>query len=367
MNIKYFKVFFAVFIWGFSVSVLPLVAQDVKSSQPALRAAIDFGSGAVKIQMAIVDTETNRMVGKPLLAKYVPLDLSEDVAAHDGYISEEMSTKALSILNELKEEALVVAHREGHTSMQFTGVATAVFRKAHNGSLLLLRFNEQLGIRFQVLPQDKEGELGFLTAKILYPCVPERSLLAWDSGNGSFQMTSKGGENYRIYQGPLGHGTVRVILSEEIRKGPILKPYESGNPILQEEAEELMEKIQGLLPSIPEWLHEQLHSNQTVIVTFGDGESIFALTAQAIAHLNGTEELVLQDSISFSDVQRVINTYLGQEDETFNAIGLHRKTVTSALHLSALMQHFGIERIHYKRSIGNTPGMLIEPRLYQTQ
>jgi hypothetical protein len=49
----------------------------------------------------------------------------------------------------------------------------------------------------------------------------------------------------------------------------------------------------------------------------------------------------------------------------FNAAGLHCKTLTSALHLSAVMQHFGIHLIHYKRSIGNTPGMLIAPSLWE--
>jgi len=329
---------------------------------PTVRAAIDVGSGAVKIQMAVVDPEENLIIGKPLVAKYVPLGLIEDVATHDGCISEEMRQKALSILRGFKEEVLGVAAREGHPSVQFTAVATAVFRKAQNGNDLLQMFEEQLGIRFQILSQDEEGRLGFLTAKALYPDVSETSLLAWDSGNGSFQMTIKEGENYQIYQGPLGHGTVRVLLSKDIRNGFILQTHESGNPVLQEEAIELTKKINSLLPPTPDWLHKKLNSDKTVIATFGDGESIFALTAQALANLNGIKEPVQQATISFSDVQRVIDTYIKQKDEVFNAAGLHCKTLTSASHLSAVMQHFGIQRIYYKRSIGNTAGMLIAPR-----
>lgn len=357
--------FFVMLMSGFVSFNLNLSAQDIKSTQPTVRAAIDFGSGAVKIQMAIVDTEENRIIGRPLIAKYVPLGLTEDVATHGGRISEEMAQKALNILRGFKEEALVAAACEGCTSMQFTGVATAVFRKAQNGNDLLQMFEEQLGIHFQILPQDEEGMLGFLTGKVLYSDASETSLLAWDSGNGSFQMTIKEGENYQIYQGPLGHGTVRVLLSKDIRNGPILQTHESGNPVLREEAIELTQKINGLLPPTPDWLHKKLNSDKIVIATFGDGESIFALTAQALANLNGIKESVQQATISLSDVQRVIDTYLEQKDEVFNAAGLHCKTLTSALHLSAVMQHFGLQQIHYKRSIGNTPGMLIAPHLWE--
>ena len=357
--------FFVMLMSGFVNFNLNLSAQDIKLTQSTVRAAIDFGSGAVKIQMAVVDTPENHIIGKPLIAKYVPLGLTEDVATHGGRISEEMAQKALSILHGFKEEAQMAAAREGYTSMQFTGVATAVFRKAQNGSDILQIFEEQLGIRFQILPQDEEGKLGFLTAKALYPEVSETSLLAWDSGNGSFQMTIKEGNNFKVYQGPLGHGTVRVLLSKEIRNGPILQTHESGNPVLPEEAVQLIQKIKAILPSTPDWLHKQLHSEKIVIATFGDGESIFALTAQALANFNGIKAPVPQATISLSDVQKVINAYLEKDDEVFNAAGLHRKTLTSALHLSAVMQHFGIQVIHYKRSIGNTPGMLIAPQLWE--
>lgn len=357
---KYFKFIFSlVFLCGLAAVQLPLSAQDV------MRAAIDFGSGAVKIQMAVVDTQENRIVGKPFLAKYIPLALTEDVATHDGHISEDMAKKALNILRGFKEEALTIATYEGHASVYFTGVATAVFRKAQNGNELLQVFEKELGIRFQILSQGEEGELGFLTAKALHPDLLETSLLAWDSGNGSFQMTIKEDNKYMVYQGPLGHGTVRILLSKDIRNGPVLQSHESGNPVLREEATQLIQKINDLMPSIPDWLEEKLNSDKIVVTTFGDGESIFALTAQALANLNGEKRPVQQATISFSDTQRVIDTYLEQGDEVFKAAELHCKTLTSALHLSVLMQHFGIQSINYTRSIGNTPGMLLAPQLWE--
>jgi exopolyphosphatase/pppGpp-phosphohydrolase len=325
------------------------------SAQDSMRAAIDFGSGAIKIQMAVV--KENRL--HPLLTKYTSIGLVEDVATHEGRISDEKSQLALKILHGFKEEALQIAAREGYPSVQFTGIATAVFRKAENGNELLQLFEKQLGIPFQILPQDEEGKLGFLTAQALYQ---DPSLLAWDSGNGSFQMTIKEGENYAVYQGPLGHGTVRVLLSQEIRKGPVLQSHESANPVSREEAIELMHKIDGLLPATPDWLREKLKEENTLIATFGDGESIFYLVAQALAAQKEPVQL-----ITLSDVHKVIEAYLGQNDAVFQGANLHLKTLTSAIHLFALMQHFGIEKIHYRRSLGITPGMLIAPQLWDDE
>lgn len=355
-QIKY--IFLTLFFYGIAITNFSLSADTV-------RAAIDFGSGAVKIQMAEVNTKENRVVGESLLGKYIPLGLTEDVTTHNGFISEEMIQKTIIILKELKEEAINAATHKGYNEIQLTGIATAVFRKAHNGYDLLRMFEKELGIRFQILSQEEEGKLGFLTAKILYPEIPEELLLAWDSGNGSFQMsTNEKKNNYQIYMGPLGFGTVRVILSKEIRQGPILQPHETGNPVLKEEAVELDQRIKELLPPIPDWLQKKLNS-KNIVATFGDSESTFAIVAQAIAYLDGFEKPLQQALISFSDVQRVIEAFIEQEDDFFTATGLHCETLTSAIHLSAIMEYFGIQEIHYRWSIGNTPGMLIAPKLWE--
>jgi exopolyphosphatase/pppGpp-phosphohydrolase len=344
-------IFITLFLCG--LANLPLLAQDI------VRAAIDFGSGAVKIQIAEVDNEEN-CIKESYLAKYVSLGLVEDVAIHNGFISDAMVQTAINILQEFKEEALAVAHSKGHDEVHFKAIATAVFRKAHNGIDLLQLFEDKLGIRFQILPQDEEGKLGFLTAKALYPEVPEKLLLAWDSGNGSFQIS----DMQEVYEGPLGHGTVRVLLSKEIRQGPILTTHESGNPVLREESSELAKKIKELLPTTPDWLQEKLNSDSVVVATFGDGEAIFSLVAEALAYLEEKQKPVKHTVISFSDVQKVIDAFIEKGDDVFNEAGLHVKTLTSAVHLSTIMKHFNIGEIHYKRTVGNTSGMLIAPQLW---
>lgn len=321
-----------------------------------VRAAIDFGSGSVKIQVALANEP---LADEPLLKKTIPLSLSEDVVAHGGCISEEMKSKAQTILKTFKEEALAAASSRGYSQVEFSGIATAVFRKAENGKVLLQQFENTLGIPFRIISQDEEGKVGFLAAKQLFPEVPENDLLVWDSGNGSYQFTAKEGNRYHIYRGPLGHGTVRVLLSQEIRFGPILAAHESGNPVQRDEAAKTAQKICEMLPEIPQWLRNKLKSDKTVVVTLGDGESIFAVGARAISGHTQDEAFINETGI-----QNVLEDCVEKDDSFFDAAGLNRKTLTSALLLHTVMRHFGISMIHFKSATGNTSGMLIMPELW---
>ena len=290
------------------------------------------------------------------MLKYVPLNLSEDLASHEGYISIEMQQKANEILARFKEEALAAS--KGYPDIEFSGIATAVFRKAENGKDLLQKIEKDLGIHFQILSQEEEGRLGFLSAKILYPEIDEEDLLVWDSGNGSFQITAKIGDTYKIYQGPLGHGTVRVLLSKEIRGGKVLEGHVSGNPVQMDETPQIARRIENLLPEIPSWLQDKLNSKKTVVATFGDGESIFALVSRALEKSNG-------DTITRLEAKKVLGMSLDRNDDFFDSRGLHRKTGTSALLVSSIMNHFNMQTIHYKTAVGNTSGILVLPDLWK--
>ncbi|HEX2583141.1 MAG TPA: DUF952 domain-containing protein [Chlamydiales bacterium] len=335
-----------------------LIEESLVRKGASLRAAIDFGSGSIKIQTAHMDLASQKIVGEPLMLKYVPLTLSEDVASHGGYISIQMQQKALVTLAKFKEEVLAIAASKGYPDVEFSGISTAVFRKAENGKDLLHKIEKDLGIHFQILSQEEEGRLGFLSAKILYPEIDEENLLVWDSGNGSFQITAKIGDTYKIYQGPLGHGTVRVLLSKEIRGQKVLEGHVSGNPVQIGEASQLAGGIENLLPEIPSWLQDKLHSKKTVVVTFGDGESIFALVSRALGKSSG-------DAITRLEAQKVLEMSLGRDDDFFDSNGLHRKTGTSALLVSSIMDHFDLQTIYYKTAVGNTSGILGLPDLWK--
>jgi hypothetical protein len=66
--------------------------------------------------------------------------------------------------------------------------------------------------------QDEEGQLGYLTAASgLGASSPASSVVAWDSGGASFQLTIHGDDGYQVYQGPLGASLVTAMLVKEVR------------------------------------------------------------------------------------------------------------------------------------------------------
>lgn len=326
------------------------------------RAAIDFGSGAIKIQVNVVDLITNQLLAEPLLSTYAILYLTEDMAKHGGMISEAMEHQALAILERFKEEAITIGIATYGYPPEFIGIATEAFRRAHNGADLLKKIEKVLSIPFQILCQDEEGELGFQTAKTCFPMIPEEEMIAWDSGNGSFQFTAKEGRNYLIYRGPLGLGTVRVILSKEMRKVPVFQSHQSGNPISENEAKVLAQHVQEKLLAVPEWFIAKLKSKTVKIVCFGEGESVFFVLAKASATLK-SQEFLEGLPLSLKDIQEVLSAYIGYDDERLQAIGLHQKTLTSAILVSTILEYFNIPKIYFKRSLGITPGMLVSQPL----
>ena len=325
---KQIKAIFLILLIAIPLSNLTAQNIVVPQKQIAILAAIDFGSGAVKMQVGMVDIKNNRIFNT-LLEKHISLNLTEDVASHEGCISEEMQKRALTILKQLKEEAEAAARILGKSEshpLQFSGIATAVFRKAPNGAEVLNTFEKQFGIRFHILSQDEEGKLGFMTAKALYPETPKEDLIAWDSGNGSFQMTAKRGDTCDIYQGPSGYGTVRVLLSKEIRQGPVFLPHESGNPVSQAEARVLADKIRALLPAVPDWLKSRLVSGKAVVVTFGDVKSLFPVIAESLAAVNGQVGPIEQAVITREDLHNMCALFLEQGDELFDAMGIYNRS-----------------------------------------
>jgi len=332
---------------------------------PELRAAIELGSGAVRIQMSLVDATLEQIVGTSILATCKAINLTEDVAKHHGIITEAMEQELLKVLSKFKEDALTLAKGQGHQTVNFIGIATAIYRTAKNANELLKRVGEKLKVRFQILSQDEEGELGFCTVRALYPTMPESSLVAWDSGNSSFQMTIKRDSRYHIYQGPLGNGSVRVILANEIRNGSILNPLDSGCPISRDESDLLQRKIIDRLPPIPEWLLQALSSKEAIVATFGEGESVFTIVGQAIQSLRGIKEPIAELIIVIADVRKVMDQFINLEEKTLQSRNLHHKTLTSAILLATIMQHFNLHQIQYKRCLGNTLGMLIDSHLWK--
>jgi hypothetical protein len=300
------------------------------------RAAIDWGSGSVKVQVSEVDTDANRLIGEPLLSYQLDLFLTLDVAEHGGVISPGMQDQAIAMMRAIKEQV-----ETEFGQVPFSGIATAIFRKAPNGPALLERCAEELGLRFRIISQEEEGQLGFQNAHALFPDIPADQLVAWDNGSSSFQMTSQ----YNVLGGQVGYGVIRVLLQRDIRNIAIDAPV---YPINADEAAQLTAKIRALLPTQPDWLTSDLSFG---VWGMPNGRFFSVVDSYGIVHRG--------------DLDAFIASYLGLSEAQVISDGYPHDMLISSIYFTAIMEHYGIDTLHFAVANGNLPGLLISPQYWQ--
>ena len=341
-------------------------SQSPIKSEYAYQIAVDIGSGAMKAAAALVDNRTKNILSV-LDSSYIPMNLKEKFAADGGkQFSKQSQEEMRCTLNVLIERTLRAIPENGFP-ITLSAIATAVFRTAENGSSVLRDLSDSCyNMPIRILSQEEEGELGFATAEALFPKIPKEYLVALDSGNGSFQISAldRAGQ-VRMFGGSIGHGNVRMMLAEKVRYSKKLSPEESGNPISKQEADALAAAIRKELPIAPDWFMA-LVENKALIGSFGDGESIFSMVAQATQNQSLGVGDASSINISRGCVTKVLRDCVDKTDADLAKMHCHKKTATGAIHLSALMDHYGLQELQYQRTTGNTVGMFKTPYLWET-
>lgn len=332
------------------------IAQDlkersiVKQNNTKIRAAFDIGSGMFKMQIAEVDVE-NKTVVKNLYRNLVTLGLGDDFnASADGTLSAEIQKVALETLSKLKEEAIQ------YGATEFTGVVTAVFRKAKNGPDLLQQLIKTSGINLKVVSQAEEGVLGFNTGLALSPEFPENDLLVWDIGNSSFQVSGKDEEETRVYEGPWGASSITKMFLEQIRGGK----FELGavvNPVTQVEIDQLLELLDKNL-SESEWLQNKAATNGRFAIGIGDYRSSFMLGTLSTGQNPFSREQLKEAILSLTNKSNDDPILVSMDEVDPNV--LMRMCL-----VYAIMKKFDIEQVHFKESAGSTPGLLITNKFWE--
>lgn len=164
------------------------------------KAAFDIGSGTIKLQIGCFDSNNN--ISSIVYGTERPCLFGEDwQKSKDGNLSTDIQESGLKMLGTLKTLAA-----EEHGVTEFYGVATEVFRKAPNGISYLERVGRELKIPTAVVTQAMEAEIGYATGVAAIKvadvsvgsaagsdesAISTNSLVIWDSGAASFQMTTR--------------------------------------------------------------------------------------------------------------------------------------------------------------------------------
>lgn len=208
----------------------------------------------------------------------IPLLLMEDLAANNGMFSDSMIEAGV------KAFQLIQEHSREYQPQEICGVGTAAFRKAQNGEAFLNEISRRFGIDISLVNQETEAAIGFLAATEELATsegaadVPDHnSILVWDVGNGSFQITAikKNDGGYYDYSAPLGNHTSLAQLLEIQEKPPTGSPF----PISLEDILKLVKEISSHLPPVPEWLLEKTVNPSTKLVTINGDHTVFGAFA----------------------------------------------------------------------------------------
>lgn len=308
------------------------------------RAALDIGSAETKLTIADVDTEINKIV-TIYFQDYKSVELRKYLASNsEGLLNKEIEDKLVTVLNNYKNAASELAPD------QWFGIGTSVFRNAKNGQEFLDSVQRQTGIKLHLASQSEEGEIGFKTA-VAASGLDADQVIAWDSGNGSFQITIFNDGQPEIYGAEFAFVPALELLIKTIR-GETFSTEDSPNPISMEEIISLSTIIQEeKLPPIPDWLK---HTNKKII-SFGGKTSMFLLGQIATG----------KEIYEREDIYNALQLYANKSDDQLGMFPEPHKAVVALTLLYSVMNYCSFNEMLFSKTNGSCEGLLIIPDYWQ--
>jgi len=326
-------------------SIFTIFGETTHNNSPKVvtRAAFDIGSGETKVTVADVDLVAQRVL-KIRHQAFIPLNLRAAVETNPDGLLSETSIQDLNVaVRKLQEQA------KQHGAQESSGIASSIFRTAKNGSQVLERVQKDTGLTAVVLPQSEEGEIGFASA-VAVSNQPKDKLIVWDSGGGSFQITTYNKGKMEVY-GEEFASTSALKALYGIRN--ILFGSAPVHPVSTQEALQLIDTIRQQFTLPPEWTSSR---EKRVVAIGGGGSSIFAEAATTLGKLTFTKEEVLQLMMEACDKTKEELSYFPNPQHAIVSLSL----------LYTVMDHCGIQELTYYRTNGSTEGLLITPRFWKT-
>lgn len=342
------------------------------------RGAFDIGSGATKLQVS--DIATGGVLLKTLFGEERPCAFGADwLRSTDGCLSSAIQEKGIKTIEDLK----LIGDELGVES--YAVIATEVFRKAVNGHLFLDKVRS-MGMTVTVVSQEIEAELGYATA-VAYNNPGSQACIAWDSGGGSFQIsTLRRGDSscsegvlapvsdsmkLDMYMGSFGSGIATATLVETLQ-GRKLSEVLTPNPVSIADADRLIDALVNKLDSnVPSWL-----LNVPDVVAIGGPNSIFQLACTVLnAMKKSSKNDIFTDTSEVStftlgDVRSAIEECVDRSDEYLQKYLVFPNAdpvtivVPKLCLLYSVMKVTRIGKVKAVNCIGSCAGILITDRFY---
>lgn len=328
---------------GLFICACFLLASPSLNAEIIRRAAFDFGSGKIKLQVADVDTDNHSIV-QSIYTQASVVQLSEDAANHpQGYFSENIQNQAITAAQNLKQKAIELG------AVEFIGLATEAYRKAPNGQKLVDKYFSELNLPVKIISQMEEGKIGFL-ALIAETNLDPSQVISWDIGGGSFQVTYFDDEkNIQVYMAPFGRITTKNAIIKFI-KGDDPSKVASPNPMSSREWESSLQYFNSALPHVPDSLVLKLKRADVQLIGIS-------------AH---PEKLRNLKTYYLKDIIEILEDRLDKDDCELAKIHNSPPSAVSELALVySVMHKLNVSSVNYiLTSSGSTSGLLIAEKYW---
>jgi exopolyphosphatase/guanosine-5'-triphosphate,3'-diphosphate pyrophosphatase len=238
----------------------------------------------------------------------------------------------------------------------YHAIATEPLRLAKNGDVLVERIKKETGVPVTIVSQEEEGILGFISA-VSEADVDLDKAISWDFGGGSFQITTKCGDHYSVYQGRLGKTPMKNALLKI--QGKEVDPMLSPNPISQSQAMAAIQFVKDSIQDVPIELRQKL--NQPDIVVLGVGiNPLWGM--QQSTHFDSSRVLKELDCrLNLDDAAiRIKDSILTDRKEAFTHV------VSNLILAYGVMEALEIPQVHYVGVQGaNAIGALLSPKYWE--
>lgn len=312
------------------------------------RGALDVGSGSIKVTLAKVDPQTQKIC-ETFYSEELSLPLKRDIqVGGKSELSEKIQRTAIDTLSQLK------GNLTSYEPTDWKGVATAASRQAKNAQQLYQRIHNELGMDISIISQEEEGRLGFATAAAVSG-IDQDKLIAVDSGSGSFQLATLLDGNMEVIEGHLGYIPSLEVLMEI--RGEKLDMQTPPSQVRLEEVKPLIERLQTKMPPMTEEFLQKLQAPSSKVVGIGNENFIFGMSATAVGKPTFTKEELMQ----------AIKAHAGKTAEEMKQFAHPNTTVLGMTLLYSIMDSMGINQLSSYSSNGSCEGLLADASYWPRQ
>lgn len=325
------------------------------------RVAYDMGSTTTKVIVARVNVCT-QTIEQVISDHTYPIAFFDDVAQSDHLLfSEWMQAYALQAIQTAKMQAdgdIIATPSLISPRTEHCAVATQAFRIAENGQQLAAQMSQQLGIPVNLISQEEEGKLAYLSVLSQWHAFKRQLPVVWDIGGGSAQITFRNevGDFYVVGSDMASRSFQKIVQTKVMGEPQSVSPHPMTHAQIKL-ALQWAQNAMGIHSSSQRMIRERIQ-HQAPIVGIGKVHNLCALQwVQKCCQK-------AQQGYSKDDLLKVINTLANKSDAEIQQmmpnIPAHYipSQTTNLILMVATMEKMGIDWVEVLQA-NNTQGLLL--------